>query len=260
MTDANGTPQIALIIPCFKVKRHILSVLDGIPDSITQIYLVDDSCPEGTASWVESRVRDGRIKILRHSTNQGVGGTMITGYKAALERGADILVKMDGDGQMDPQYLPALLSPLLLNKADYAKGNRFAQPTELLRHMPLERMIGNFLSSMASKITTGYWRVMDPNNGYTAIRADTLRKLPLEQLNRGFFFETHMLFELKIINARVLDIPIVPIYASESSNMEPWRDVPLFLCNHFRQLCSRVARFCPESYSSSEKTFPLKTP
>ena len=143
---------------------------------------------------------------------------MLTGFKKALELDAQIVLKIDGDGQMDPAFIPGLLSPLLRGQADYAKGNRF-RDFESLRHMPLIRRIGNLGLSFLTKAATGYWNCFDPTNGFFAVRSEVLSKLPLERIDKGYFFETSMLAHLYLLDAFVLDVPIPARYRGENSNL-----------------------------------------
>src|SRR5262249_27880450 len=179
LVRVSSRPMIAAVIPCFRVKRHILEVLAAVPPAVERIYVVDDACPEGTGDLVESAVLDPRVRVLRHVENQGVGAATLTGYRTALADGARVVVRLDADGQMDPALIPRLVAPILDGEADYAKGNRFFE-LEGLRAMPRLRLAGNSLLSFASKLSSGYWNVFDPTNGFTAIHAEVLRRVPLE--------------------------------------------------------------------------------
>jgi hypothetical protein len=147
---------------------------------------------------------------------------MLKGFAKAAEMGADVLVKMDGDGQMDPHYLPLLIEPLLFGKADYAKGNRFRN-TLLPSEMPTVRRIGNAVLSFLNKSASGYWNVFDPTNGYIAVRREITDMLPAQWIHRRFFFESSMLITLGIIGAVVLDVPIPARYGLEKSNLRVGR-------------------------------------
>lgn len=211
--------KIAIVIPAYRVERDIQSVLAGIPRFVKHIIVVDDASPDGTAGVVTAAAkRDKRIVLIRHEQNQGVGGAMLSGFRKALELGAQVAVKLDGDGQMDPAHLPKLIAPLVEGRADYAKGNRFRDFASL-RQMPLVRRIGNLGLSFLTKAATGYWNIFDPTNGYFAIRAETLAQLPYEKIDRGYFFETSMLSHLYLLGAHVMDVTIPARYGSETSNL-----------------------------------------
>jgi dolichol-phosphate mannosyltransferase len=210
--------MIAVVIPCYRTSRQILDVLSRIDANVARIYVVDDACPEGTGDLVEASRPDDRVRVLRHERNRGVGAAMVTGYRAALADGAQIVVKIDGDGQMDPAQLSRLVAPIAMGAADYTKGNRFYD-FALLQDMPRVRLLGNALLSLVNKISSGYWNVMDPTNGYTAIHRAALEALPLGKIDNGYFFESDMLFRLYTVRAVVRDVPLRARYAGESSNL-----------------------------------------
>jgi len=211
--------KIAAIIPAYRVEHDIKSVLSGLPAYIKHIIVVEDASPDSTADLVTSAAKkDKRIILIRHLKNKGVGGAIISGFRKALELGAQVAVKLDGDDQMDPAYLPALLTPLLRGKADYTKGNRFHDFVSL-RKMPWVRRMGNLALSFFTKAATGYWNIFDPTNGFFGVRAEVLAKLPLDQIDNRYFFETSMLANLYLLNAFVLDVPIPARYANETSSL-----------------------------------------
>ncbi len=230
--------KIAVAIPCYKVTRHVLGVIEAIGPEVDTIYAVDDACPDGSGKLIEQHSRDPRVRVLRHSENQGVGGAVVTAYKAAIADGMDIVVKIDGDGQMDPALLPQFVRPLLRGKADYTKGNRFFRP-ESVQGMPPLRLFGNAVLSFLAKLSCGYWNVMDPTNGYTAVRTCVLAELPLDKLERRYFFETDMLFRLNTVRAVVRDVPMDAVYADEKSNLKISRVLPEFLRKHSARLWRR---------------------
>lgn len=214
--------RVAVVVPCFRVRRQVAGVLDGLAAAVAsgrvgRVFVVDDACPEGSGRFVAGLGRAG-VRVLFHAANQGVGGAVLTGYAAALaEGGFDAVVKMDGDGQMDPGALDALLAPLR-SGADYAKGNRFFG-WRSWAGMPRERLAGNLVASVVMKAASGYRRVMDPCNGYTAITPGMLARLPLGRLERRYFFECDMLFRLSALGAVVRDVPIPALYGGEASGM-----------------------------------------
>jgi len=211
--------DIAAVIPAYRVEREIEAALASLPDFIRHIIVVDDASPDRTAELVEQASRrDGRVLLIRHEKNRGVGGAMVTGFRKALELGAQIIVKMDGDGQMDARHLPSLLVPLVRGQADYTKGNRF-RDFQSLRQMPLIRRLGNMGLGFLTKVATGYWNVFDPTNGYVAIRAEALAQLPLERVDNTYFFETSMLGNLYLLGAVVRELPMPAQYRDEVSSL-----------------------------------------
>ncbi len=230
----DAQPPVAVVIPCYRVSRHIAAVLRGIGPEVWRIYCIDDACPDGSGRAVEAAAaEDPRVRLLTHAQNQGVGGAVVTGYRQALADGAEVIVKLDGDGQMDPARIPDMVAPLLRGEADYVKGNRFFR-LEGLRAMPWKRLVGNAGLSLLSKMSTGYWTLFDPTNGYTAIHAAVARELPLEKLHRRYFFETDILFRLNTLRAVVADLPMEARYGDERSSMSLWRVLGVFPWFHLR--------------------------
>ena len=231
---------IAAVIPAYRVEREIDSVLRGLPSYIKYIIVVDDASPDATGELVAAYAkRDRRIVLLRHTRNRGVGGAMVSGFRKALEFGAQIVVKIDGDGQMDIDNLPDLLTPLILGRADYTKGNRFRDFTSL-RHMPWIRRVGNMGLGFIAKAATGYWNLFDPTNGFLAIRAETLAQLPLDQIDPTYYFETSMLANLYLLGAVVQDIPMPAHYQGEVSSMLIHRILLEFPLKLFNTLIRRA--------------------
>lgn len=235
-----GPPlAIAVVIPCYRVHRHILPLLGRIGPEVSQIYVVDDACPEQTGAHVLATCRDERVTVIVHESNQGVGGAVMTGYRKAVAAGAEVVVKLDGDGQMDPALIPQFVGPIREGRADYTKGNRFHN-IEDVRAMPRARLIGNAALSFLTKLSSGYWHLFDPTNGYTAINARVLAFLPLNKIHRRYFFETDILFRLGTIHALVVDVPMVAVYADEKSSLRIGRAMGQFLRGHLVNVAKRV--------------------
>ena len=213
---------VAVVIPCYRVRRHIGHVISAVLGRVSHIYVIDDCCPEGSGRAVTDMFSECSVTVLFHSQNQGVGGAVATGYRQALRDGHQIIVKMDGDGQMDPHNLAALVAPILRGDADYTKGNRFFD-VRMLRDMPSLRLFGNACLSFVNKLSSGYWDIMDPTNGFTAIDRAALERLDLDRVEQRYFFESDMLFRLSLIRAVVRDVPMRAIYGDEESNLQIWR-------------------------------------
>jgi glycosyltransferase involved in cell wall biosynthesis len=231
-------PRIAVAIPCYKVRAQILGVIAAIPPSVQRIYVVDDCCPQESGKLVQAECTDPRVKVIFHEQNQGVGGAIATAYRAALEEPVDIVIKVDGDGQMNPALIPHFVRPIARGKADYTKGNRFYRP-ESLKGMPPIRLFGNAALSFVNKLSTGYWSIMDPTNGYTAIHTAVLRELPLHKLEQRYFFETDMLYHLNTMRAVVHDVPMDSVYADEESSLKVSKVLPEFLLKHINRFFKR---------------------
>jgi dolichol-phosphate mannosyltransferase len=228
-----------LVIPCYKVRAHILRVIGKAPAWVEGVVCVDDACPERTADFLESNNVDPRVVVVRLPENQGVGGATLAGYREAVQRGAQILVKVDGDDQMDLNQLGPLIAPILLGEADYTKGNRFTSVSHL-QQMPSIRVFGNAVLSFAAKVSTGYWNIFDPTNGYTALEANVARLAMEKRISRRFFFETDLLYHLGTLRAVVRDVPMPARYADEVSNIRIGRIVGPFAFKHLRNFAQRV--------------------
>lgn len=231
--------MIAVIIPCYKVRRHILSVVNAISLDVSLIYVVDDKCPESTGKHVQQHCLDSRVRVIFHGENMGVGGALISGYQQALKDGATVMVKVDGDGQMDPSFIPRFVNPIVNGVADYTKGNRFFD-IRFLVTMPRLRLFGNSILSLVSKVASGYWDIMDPTNGYTAIHANVLRCLPLDKIDKRYFFESDMLFRLNTVRAVVQDVPLEARYNDEVSNLNIRRVACEFPGKYIKRFCKRL--------------------
>ena len=230
---------IAVVIPSYRVIKHILGVIATIGPEVWRIYVVDDKCPEGSGNYVEANCKDPRVVVLRHEINQGVGGAVMTGYGAAIADGAEVIIKIDGDGQMDPGLIPSVAAPIFAGEADYTKGNRFFDLEEI-RAMPKVRLFGNGVLSLMTKLSSGYWDLFDPTNGYTAIHVDVARLLPFGKISRRYFFETDMLFRLNTLRAVVVDVPMDANYGDEISNMKVSKIIGEFLVKHIRNFSKRI--------------------
>jgi glycosyltransferase involved in cell wall biosynthesis len=231
--------KIAVVIPSYKVCNHILDVINEIGSEVTQIFVVDDCCPDGSGDYVEKNCADQRVIVLRNLVNKGVGGAVMAGYQAAIAAGMDVIVKVDGDGQMDPKLIPHFVAPILAGEADYTKGNRFFDLEEI-RTMPKIRLFGNAVLSFMTKFSSGYWDLFDPTNGYTAIHSDIARHLPFHKISERYFFETDILFRLNTLRAVVVDIPMAAKYADEVSNLKITKIFSEFLYKHIRNFFKRI--------------------
>jgi glycosyltransferase involved in cell wall biosynthesis len=238
-TPRASATAVAVVIPSYKVNAHILGLIAAIGPEVGRVYVVDDCCPTGSGKLVQESCGDPRVRVLFNEVNLGVGGAVMHGYRQAVADGAEVIVKLDGDGQMDPAMIPRLVAPILAQRADYTKGNRFYELTRI-GQMPALRLFGNAVLSFMTKLSTGYWNVFDPTNGYTAISARLAAHLPLDKISRRYFFETDLLFRLSILRAVVVDIPMHARYADEESNLKISRILFEFLAKHVRNFGKRL--------------------
>lgn len=235
--DCGG--RVAVIIPCYRVGRHALDVIARIGPEVARIIVVDDACPDASGALIERECSDPRVIVLRHDVNQGVGGATMTGYQQALTEQYRVLVKLDGDGQMDPALIPRLIAPILRGVADYTKGNRFHRLADVV-DMPRTRLLGNAALSFLAKLSTGYWQLFDPTNGFTAMHADLASQLPWPRIARRYFFESDLLYQLGQLRGVVHEMPMRAVYANEPSSLSPFKQVAPFFVGHTRNFMRRI--------------------
>jgi glycosyltransferase involved in cell wall biosynthesis len=212
--------KIGVVVPAYKEEEFIGETLSGIPSYVDKIYAVDDASTDNTAEIIEKfKNKDERIVFIRHEKNSGVGAAIVTGYKKAREDGIDITAVMAGDNQMDPEQLPNLLEPIIEGKADYTKGNRLLSQ-EYRRGMTKWRFLGNSLLTMLTKIGSGYWQLMDPQNGYAAISKSALERIPLDPIYPWYGYCNDLLVKLNVYGFRVRDIVMPAKYGREKSGIK----------------------------------------
>jgi glycosyltransferase involved in cell wall biosynthesis len=209
--------NIGVVVPAYNEERLLPDTISGIPDYVTRIYIIDDGSTDNTPEIIKT-IKDLRVKSVRHETNKGVGASIITGYKMALQDEMDIVAVMAGDNQMDPVELPKLLMPIIEDRADYTKGNRLIS-REYMAGMSLWRTVGNSLLTMITKIGSGYWNIMDPQNGYTAISRQALETINLDSIYQYYGYCNDLLIKLNAFGMRTLDVVMPARYGSERSHI-----------------------------------------
>jgi dolichol-phosphate mannosyltransferase len=230
--------SIAVIIPMFNVEKHIQKVILEIPAAVKYIIAVDDQSKDQTVEMIKN-LDDDRIILIQHEQNTGVGGAMVTGFRKAIEIGATIVVKVDGDGQMPMAFMDLLISPIVSGEADFTKGNRFAELDDLTR-MPLKRRIGNLGLSFITKAASGYWNIFDPTNGFFAMDSLTLKRLPLKELHPRYFFESSLICALYRTGAVIRDVPIPAQYGDEKSSLSELKSFIEFPPLLFSRMIKRI--------------------
>ena len=231
--------SVAVVIPCFCERDRILKVIASVGDEVDGIFVVDDGCPENTGSFVENSCDDKRVQVILGHFNRGVGGAVKLGYEQALQAGYKVIIKLDGDGQHHGSDIRHVSNMVLDGEADYVKGNRFFF-LESLAQMPRRRILGNAILALVSKFSTGYWSISDPSNGFTAIDATVLRRIPLSKVSDGYFFESDMLFRLSTLRAKVLDVPMNSVYGDEVSYLKGSRELLPFAKKSLLNFSKRV--------------------
>ncbi|MBI5037523.1 MAG: glycosyltransferase family 2 protein [Candidatus Kerfeldbacteria bacterium] len=213
--------KIAVVVPAHNEADHIAEVIRSMPSFVDHIVIVDDYSSDQTVNIVTSmQASDAgdRCIILRHTYNQGVGAAIATGYRWANEHQVPVTTVMAGDGQMDPAELAHIIAPVVDGQAEYVKGNRLIY-ADVWNVMPKYRFLGNSFLSLLTKIASGYWKMVDSQTGYTAISLQTLQRIDLKALYPSYGFPNDLLVKLNVINARVVEIPIRPIYAGQKSGI-----------------------------------------
>ncbi len=211
---------IGVNVPAFNEEKLIGKVITTMPDFVDKIIIVNDCSADNTKTIIENFAKsDSRIILINHSTNQGLGKSLIDGYLKSLELNLDITTVMAGDAQMDPLDLPAILEPIINNEADYTKGNRLLAPN-IVKIMPAYRFIGNSFLTLLTKFATGYWHIIDPQSGYTAINKKALNKINISAMTQGYGYNADLLNMLNIANFKVKDVEIKPIYGQEQSKIK----------------------------------------
>jgi glycosyltransferase involved in cell wall biosynthesis len=219
--------KIAVVIPCYNEGKMIGQTLQGIPEFVDFVYVIDDHSPDDTFE-VASKFKRENLKIHRLPENQGVGGAILAGHQLALDDGAEISVVMAGDDQMDPLELPRLLDPIVDKGYGFSKANRFYS-SKSFAGMPKYRIFGNVVLTFLTKISSGYWHIFDPQNGYTAVTREALEMLEFEKISKRYDFENDMLIWLSINDVPAVDVSIPARYQDEQSTISLRKTIPRLL-------------------------------
>lgn len=232
--------EIAVVIPCYRSAATIGEVVQSIPAGVGKIICIDDASDDDLAEVLQRLSRKHkRLVVVTHELNKGVGGATVSGYRKAIELGARVIVKIDSDGQMNPAFITEIAAPILVGEADYVKGNRFFD-IERVRAMPAMRLFGNAGLTFISRVSSGYWDLSDPTNGFTAIDASVASLLPLHKLHERYFFESDILFRLNSFGATVVEQPIESLYGDEQSHLSVLRCLVTFPFLHWRNFMKRL--------------------
>lgn len=211
--------KIGVTVPAHNEEKFVGEVIDTIPDFVDNIYVVNDASTDRTAEIITQKAKqNNKVTVINHDVKRGVGGAVLAGHIRALNEGMAVLVVMAGDGQMDPAFLPDIIAPVVEGKADYTKGDRLSNRAHR-KEMPPWRLMGNLLLTNLTRLASGYRNIFDPQNGYTAISADTLKKINIDKIERGFAFENDMLVKLNVVGARVMDVQHPAVYRGQNSKI-----------------------------------------
>ncbi|TAH69111.1 MAG: glycosyltransferase family 2 protein [Anaerolineaceae bacterium] len=227
--------SIGVVVPAYNEELLIAKVIQTMPDYVDRIYLIDDCSSDHTFEVAAEYLRDSRLRLIQHQHNKGVGAAITTGYRQALNDNIDIIAVMAGDNQMDPNQLLKLLDPLIEGTVDYCKGDRLSR-SELTKGMSRWRRAGNLILTRLTRVSSGYWTLQDPQNGYTAINRETLTKLDLNKIYPRYGYCNDLLARLNVLGAKILDVQIPARYGEEKSKIQYGsyiRKVSLLLLRNF---------------------------
>lgn len=223
-----------VIIPCYKVKKTIIRVIDNIPSTIKKIIIIDDKCPEETGKHVIKNKKSKKIHVIINKKNLGVGGAMIKGYLYSKKFKPKFIFKVDGDNQIRSSEIKKFLSVIKKNRTiDCIKGNRFSK-IKNFQEMPFLRFYGNKIVSLIGKIVTGYYHINDFTNGFFCISGNALNKINLKLISKDFFFENDIMLALSSIKAKVVNIPTYCSYKDNESNLKIYKIIFPFILKFIR--------------------------
>lgn len=241
MIDFNNH-KIAVVIPYYNAAKHIVRVVDKLPDFIDKIYIINDKSPEEIPiSELKRTSNNIKVELIYSEENSGVGGATKKGFLAAINDKMEYIIKVDSDDQMDTSYIPDLLRPLIDDKADYSKGNRF-RDFKALKKMPITRKLGNLFLSFLTKIATGYWDIFDPTNGFFAIKSRLLKNADFSNISNRYFFESSLIAEMYFQDVRIKDVPMPAIYGDEKSSMSVWKMPFIFFPKLIKTFIKRILK------------------
>jgi len=214
---------VGVVVPAYEAEGLVGEVIATMPSLVDRVYVVDDASPDGTWNEILEHAENdgataaGRVVPLRHDRPRGVGGAVKTGYKRALADGMDVTVVMGGDGRMDPDYLTDLVAPIISGHAEYTKADRL-QASEYRAATPWRRWVGNAILSGLTRVASGYWRVSDPQNGYTAISLQALEAIDIDIMYEDYGYCNDLLVKLNVEGMRVADVPVSTAYGAENTD------------------------------------------
>ena len=228
-----------VVIPCYMGGDITLKLVEDLKNYADFIVLVDDKCPLKTGRKLKEKFNDPNIEVIFNKENLGVGGATKKGFDFLLKKQCDIIIKIDADYQMDPVNIPKLITPIINNECDATKGNRFTNAESLLK-MPRLRLIGNTFLSYLSKLSTGYWEIFDPTNGFIAFSSDSLNKINYSKTDNKYFFETDILFRCSLQNINIKNISIDSSYNNHFSSLQPLMEIIPFFIKNLKLLFKRI--------------------
>tara|TARA_Y100000589_G_C27197333_1_gene647539 strand:+ start:5516 stop:6463 length:948 start_codon:yes stop_codon:yes gene_type:complete len=230
---------VGCIIPCFKGNNKTITVIKDALKFVDYVVLIDDLCPNKIGEIASKQIKSNNLIIIKNIKNLGVGGSVKRGIEYLLSNNCDIILKIDADGQINPKLIPKIIEPIVNGTSEAVKGNRFTSLEDVLS-MPKIRIIGNLGLSFLNKISTGYWELFDPTNGFIAFSSKTLKKIRLNKVDNRYFFESDLLFQCSLANVYFKQLPMESIYGDEISSLKPLKEISKFAWKHFLNTFKRI--------------------
>ena len=230
---------VGCVVPCFKGGSRTVDLVRDLVTIVDMIVIVDDNCPQNTGDLIKNKCKSTKVTILKNIRNEGVGFSAKKGFVFLMDQGCDIVVKIDADGQIKPDLIPHLIRPLLLGKSEAAKGNRFTSLDNIIK-MPKIRIIGNLGLSFLNKLSTGYWELFDPTNGFVAFKSSALGRIRLKKVDNRYFFESDLLFQCALAQITFSQLSMRSVYEGEISSLNPIKEVTNFAGKHLMNLTKRL--------------------
>lgn len=248
--------KIGVVVPAHNEEKFVAMVISTMPDFVDKIYVVNDASTDKTIEIVLNKaMQNKKLVVINRETNGGVGAAILSGHTRASQDDMDVLVVMAGDGQMDPAILSNVLDPVVEGKADYVKGDRLTKQ-EHRKEMPTWRTFGNLLLTWLTRIASGYWNISDPQDGYTAISLEILKKLDLDRIEKGFAFENDILVKLNVVGARVKDVQHPAVYRGQRSKIHYSKFILRTSWILLKDFFWRIwAKYLRRKYTKFEKVF-----
>lgn len=241
--------KTAVVIPSYRTKDAVMDVISKIPKQVKTIYVIDDACPDKTGQYVKTESKDSRVKVIVNTDNQGVGGASLRGFKAAFDDGHEVAIKLDSDGQHDPNYANDIIKLFEDNTCGYVKGSRFLRRKDI-DGMPRFRLFANAILSATNKFASGYYSLTDPTNGLIAIHKTAFDSLNHEKIAKRYFFESDMLFHLNLARQSVCEFPMHAKYGNETSHLKFSNEVFSFAFGNIKNFLKRIwVRHCLLNFS-----------
>ena len=234
-----GKHSIGVAIPCYMSGKQAIKTVQQTLKFADYIVAIDDACPINTGKLIKSYVNSEKLYIIYNKVNQGVGGATKLGFDWLMKNNCDIILKIDSDGQMNPADIPKMCEPIIKQRCEATKGNRFTNLDKISR-IPKIRLIGNIALSFITKLSTGYWELFDPTNGFIVFRKDVLERINLSKTDNRYFFETDLLFRCALKNIYIKNIEIDPIYNNVHSSVNPIKEFPNFFIKHIKLIFKRI--------------------